>query len=530
LARKSRLNNKLFFILIATLLFSTIIYLRSLDTQNVRGNWAPVVLIYILTMIWILLRARKPEDHYTIRARKYSTPQARAAWYALQKERSKHPKQTSTPLRLATAPRLSVPFIFLAIPSIFSIILFVLMPEAEPPLTVPLIFSLILLALGLRSLHSKRIIDDTPTLKTKGVFIGLAELKGTAESENPLTSYITGTRCVQHSWSIEEYRTNASWATVDSGEESSTFYLKDDTGAIKIDPRNALLESDTTLNVTVDRSDPLYYDKGPPLGITESRHRRIFTETLIPLHSPLYVIGKARERHDRVAVELAYDEEEPLFVISTKGETQVSSRHRNQFLNLVAVGLIISILIPVSWAESPIRIVLIPSIIYVVASILGWSLVVHNSLVNLRNNVDQAWSTIDVQLKRRSDLIPNLVEIIEGYTEHEEKILVQTATLRAQTMNQETPIGVTSLIQSVAEAYPELKAGQHFLELQRTLEETEQRIALARDYYNQLVRFYNTRLEVIPDMVVARLGGLKPRSFWMAENFQRVQEKIDLVS
>jgi len=97
-------------------------------------------------------------------------------------------------------------------------------------------------------------------------------------------------------------------------------------------------------------------------------------------------------------------------------------------------------------------------------------------------------------------------------------------------MNQETPIGVTSLIQSVVEAYPELKAGQHFLELQRTLEETEQRIALARGYYNQQVRFYNTRLEVIPDMVVAKLGGLKPRSLWMSENFQRVQEKIDLVS
>jgi len=358
------------------------------------------------------------------------------------------------------------------------------MPEVEPTLTVPLIFSLIMLALGLRSLHSKRIIDDTPTLKTIGVFIGLAELKGTAESENPLTSYITGTRCVQHSWSIEEYRTNASWATVDSGEESSTFYLKDDTGAIKIDPRNALLESDTTLNVTVDRSDPLYYDKGPPLGITESRHRRIFTETLIPLHSPLYVIGKARERKDRVAVEIVYDDEDPLFVISTRGEKQVSSEYRNRFLSLVVAGFLISIIFPRSLASptmralaglppitvSESRILFIPGIIFVVALILGWLLVVYNSLVNLRNVVDQAWSMIDVQLKRRSDLIPNLVEIIEGYKEHEEEIQLHTATLRAQTMYQEKPIAVTSLIQSVAEAYPELKAGQQFLELQRILE------------------------------------------------------------
>ncbi|TFH16656.1 LemA family protein, partial [Candidatus Bathyarchaeota archaeon] len=97
--------------------------------------------------------------------------------------------------------------------------------------------------------------------------------------------------------------------------------------------------------------------------------------------------------------------------------------------------------------------------------ILGWSLVVYNSLVNLRNVVDQAWSMIDIQLKRRSDLIPNLVEILEGYRKYEEETQIQTATLRSQTLNQENPIGVTSLLQSVAEAYPELKAGRQFLEL-----------------------------------------------------------------
>ena len=424
------------------------------------------------------------------------------------------------------------------------------MPAVDPSLAISIIFSLLFLAWGLRSLHRKRLIDDTPTLKTMGVFIGLAELKGTAESENPLTSYLTGTKCVQYSWSIDEHwsrqvtetvrdadgktrtrtRTESGWRTVDHGGESPTFYLKDDTGAIRIDPRNASLETSTALHLTVGRRDPLYYDKGPRRAVAHSRHRRRFTETLIPLHAPLYVIGQARERQDMVAVEIVYDEEEPLYVISTRNEKQVSSGYKNRFLISGAFGLILSIFLPLVMAESTTQILFAPAIIYLAASFLGWSLVVYNSLVSLRNSVDQAWSTIDIQLKRRSDLIPNLVEIIEGYQEHEEQVQIQTAKLRAQTLDDEKPAGVSMLLHFVVEAYPELEAGDQFLLLQRTLEETEQRIALARDYYNQQAQFYNTRLEIIPDMYVARLGGLKPRQLWAAENFQRVSEKIDLAS
>ena len=82
----------------------------------------------------------------------------------------------------------------------------------------------------------------------------------------------------------------------------------------------------------------------------------------------------------------------------------------------------------------------------------------------------------------------------------------------------------------MAEAFPDLKAGTHFLELQRSLEETEQRIALARDYYNQQTRFYNTRLDVVPDGFIARIGGLKARHYWVAESFQRVEEEVVFAS
>ena len=500
------------------------------------------VLVVITFLIIFLLQLS--EESKKSNPGKYLTPSAKKAWHEFQKERRKtHEHKVST--RLAVDHRIG-PWLFYTVPFLFALILFALMPEVEPPLTISLIFSLLLLALGLVSLQQKRIIDDTPTLKAMGVFIGQAELKGTAESENPLTSYLTESKCVQYSWSIMEQNATADWVTVAHGEESSTFYLQDDTGTIRIDPRNALVLSDTVLNSNIDRSNPLYFEKGIPVGIAESRHRRIFKETLIPLHAPLYVIGQARERQDRVAAEIAHDEDEPLYVISTQGEKRVSKEYMNRFLILTAIGFLISIIFPrlsesgrlrnpysiapLTLTELDSRIVFLPVIIFFVILFLGWVLVVYNSLVNLRNNVDRAWSTIDVQLNRRSDLIPNLVEIIEGYTEHEEYIQLQVASLRAQAMNPETPMGVASLIHSIVEAYPELKAGQHFLELQRALEETEQRIALARSYYNEQTRFYNTRLQVIPDTYVAQLGGLEPRQYWEAENFQREQEVLEFAS
>jgi hypothetical protein len=526
LDRKSIPSQKIIFVLISTILFVTVLFLKNLEPKNVRGNWGPVVLIFIATMVHFLLRKETPEDHYRVRAGKYATPKAVEEWSNFLEERRKTHEHALKPPRLATEPNLAVPFLFVIIPFILSIISLVLIPGVTPTLIVPLIFSMILLALGLRSLHSKRIIDDTPTLKAMGVFIGKVELHGTAESENPLTSYLTDTKCVQYSWSIMEQNAALSWVTIASGGESSTFYLMDETGAVRIDPRNALVISDTVIDSNLDRNNPLYYEKGIPKGLTESRHRRIFKETLIPLHALLYVFGEARERKDRIAAEIAYDEEDPLYIISTKGEKQVSQEYMNRFLVLSVIGFLITIIFPRLAVGGR----FIPVSIFVIGLFFGWWLVVYNSLVNLRNDVDRAWSTIDVQLNRRSDLIPNLVEIIEGYKEHEEYIQSQIATLRAQSMNPETPIGVASLIHSIAEAYPELKAGQQFLELQQALEDTEQRIALARGYYNEQTRFYNTRLEVIPDTFVAQLGGLQPRQYWEAENFQRAQETIEFVS
>ena len=398
---------------------------------------------------------------------------------------------------------------------------------------------------ALRMLYRKRLIDDTPTLKTIGVFIGQAELKGTAESNHPLESHLTGTRCVQYRWSIHEKwskqvtetytdsdgktrtrtKTRSGWKTIDHGSDSIRFYLKDETGVIRIDPENAEITGKKVLNTTVGRNHPLYYHKAPRHSVSNSDHRRKFTETLIPLHEEIYILGQTRMRNDAIAVEVAYDSEEPLYIISTKPEKQVSKTYGRRYLIYLGLGLAPAILLPQLLTPSLTFIQLLTSVtLYLTAATLGWTWIIYNSLVTLQNNVDEAWSLIDIQLKRRSNLIPNLVEIVEGIQKHETKIHQELARLRSQKHldpENKQAQGVTQTLYKITEKYPELVSGEHFLSLQQSLEETEQRIALARDYYNEMTNFYNTRLDTVPDKYVAKLARLEPRKLLQAENFKR---------
>ena len=167
----------------------------------------------------------------------------------------------------------------------------------------------------------RRLVENLPTSKTTGVFIGLVELKGTAESANPLTSHLAEQPCVDYRWSVDEEwsrtvttthtdsdgkshtetHTESGWTTVASGGESIPFYLQDDCGVILIRPEGAKLEPATLFDETVGCGDPLYYAKGPAGAVADSDHRRRFVERGIPLHAMLYVMGQARERDDVVA-------------------------------------------------------------------------------------------------------------------------------------------------------------------------------------------------------------------------------------
>ena len=213
------------------------------------------------------------------------------------------------------------------------------------------VLALVGLFLAFRFLRRKCMIDDTPTSKTQGVFIGLTELKGTAESETPFTSYLAGASCVHYSWQVLEHwsrmvtetytdgkghmqtrtRQESGWKTVASGGESAPFYLKDDTGVIRIVPEGASISDTILFNQTCTHTDPLYFNKGPAGEIANSDHRRQFRETGISLHAQLYIMGQARERQDAVAAEVAKDKTAPMFMISMHTEKQISTGYLTGF-------------------------------------------------------------------------------------------------------------------------------------------------------------------------------------------------------
>ena len=420
------------------------------------------------------------------------------------------------------------------------------------------LIALICLIAAFYFLRKKRLVDDTPTSKTLGVFIGLAELKGTAESDQPLTSYLAAAPCVLYKWKVEEHwsrtvtsvgpkgvtvRHESGWTTVAKGEQLPAFYLKDDTGVIRIVPQGAEIQDKEIYSKTCKRTDPLYFGKGPQDEIANSDHQRRFIETAILLHANLYIMGQAREREDIVAAEIAHDKKTPMFLISTRTEKQVSSGLGIVFWVWMIVGLLAAcggvlignlVLNPGNPGEWPPYIITIGAYLFILA--LGWAWTVYNSLVNLCQRVKQGWSQVDIQLKRRNDLIPNLVQVVEGYSAHESGLQELVAKLRQQLTA--TPPGVAGpdytgfmpTLRVTIESYPELKASDLFLKLQKELVDTEQCIALARDYFNQIVTFYNTRLEIVPDTLLAKIMRLKPQTLMSAADFERAPVNVDLVS
>ncbi|MFA5134037.1 MAG: LemA family protein [Patescibacteria group bacterium] len=170
--------------------------------------------------------------------------------------------------------------------------------------------------------------------------------------------------------------------------------------------------------------------------------------------------------------------------------------------------------------------------LYVVLGILAllavWIIAVFNRLIALRNRTDEAWSDIDVQLKRRHDLIPNLLETVKGYAAHEKEVFAQVTAARSAAMTAKSPedlaaaenqlTGALKTLFAVAESYPDLKASQNFLRLQDELSDTENKIQAARRFYNGNVRDFNIRIEQFPSNVIANTMNFKKREFFEIEN------------
>jgi LemA protein len=169
-------------------------------------------------------------------------------------------------------------------------------------------------------------------------------------------------------------------------------------------------------------------------------------------------------------------------------------------------------------------------IIVIVALVLLAGLIyilIRNSMIGSRNRVDEAWSGIDVQLKRRHDLVPNLVETVKGYAQHEQKVFEATSQARADAMRaagvnetreaeQKLTAALTDL-RAVAENYPQLRATENFQRLQADLAEIEDEIQASRRIYNSNVQAYNTKIQIFPNSIIANQGGFTPREFFEIE-------------
>ena len=169
--------------------------------------------------------------------------------------------------------------------------------------------------------------------------------------------------------------------------------------------------------------------------------------------------------------------------------------------------------------------------------LIVWFIVIFNGIVTLRNRTKEAWSDIDVQLKRRHDLIPNLIETVKGYASHEASVFEKVTEARTQAMSAGTPAGkaqaenaLSNTLKSlfaVAEAYPDLKANQNFLELQQELTDTEDKIQAARRFYNGNARDFNIKIEVFPNNLIANTLHFTKRDFFEAGEGEKEPVKVE---
>ena len=188
-------------------------------------------------------------------------------------------------------------------------------------------------------------------------------------------------------------------------------------------------------------------------------------------------------------------------------------------------------------------IVLIIILVLVVLLVI-WGIGIYNGLVNLRNRVANGWAQIDVQLKQRADLVPNLVQTVKGYASHESTVLEEVTKARADVAqaqaqtaggdqmqaraDAEQRLGQSLVtLMARAEAYPELKANQNFLDLQRQLKDLEDKIAYARQFYNDVVQKFNTRIETVPSNIIASLFHFRQAQYFQADEGSRQAPVVD---
>ncbi|MBA61091.1 MAG: hypothetical protein CMJ76_01885 [Planctomycetaceae bacterium] len=440
---------------------------------------------------------------------------------------------------------------------ILELLYFIADEESEEAMRVlagiaPPILALVCIFFYARGTKRKRLIEDTPTSKVKGIFVGLNELKGTADLVADMRAYLSEKSCCYYSYSIEEHYTRtrtvtdkdgntrtetySGWETVASGSNRIEFDLVDETGRVRVIPQDAEMEGNVVFEATCGTSNPIYYGKGPAYSVSGSNYRRRFKESAIVQGDALYMLGSARLADETARVEIAKEDE--IYLISVKSEEQLVSRYGWMVLGGwfgIVFGFAVS---PVSIGcllmekhYDHIWFWMIPSGLFgVLITFLMYFVYVFNGLVSTKVRLARAWSLIDIQLKRRYDLIGNLVEICKSFLKHEKETQQLVANARSGKIKQgeapndqqvtstgnvtATQNKVINQLFALRESYPELKADGQLMQLHGHIVECEERLSIARTFYNEGAGNYNERIRRVPEVLFARMMGYEIASYY----------------
>ncbi|MDO4628316.1 MAG: LemA family protein [Planctomycetia bacterium] len=399
------------------------------------------------------------------------------------------------------------------------------------------------------------LIADLPFSKMNGVFVGLVSVQGTAETTEPSVVPITQTPCVLHTWSISEewqrwetetyrdkdgkYKTRKvlkrGSVTLASGSfRPPHFYVKDETGIIRVIPEKVSIPSRAILykRITEKKNPQLYnFVNAPP--VPDSTGVRCFSESGIVLHDRIFVVGNALYNDNETIVEIRDDNNgnTPYIISYSEPKHSVNSCIAS-YVGMLFFSLSVWFFTLFSFTSE----LEIPSILYGGGSVIAvlcflcWLYVRYLAIVDLKNKVGQALSNINVQLQRRAHLIPQLVACVQGMMAYEKSIQPLFAELRSRIIGGSASIqGCVSVLNCLVERYPTITSDVNFNEFQKELINTEQKIALARTYANDVIMHYNTRIERFPECLIASVIHLKKSDYIQISDIERVTPDISLV-
>lgn len=430
-----------------------------------------------------------------------------------------------------------------------------------------LALGLFVFLIGFMDWYDERLLECTPISRCRGVALGRVVISGRVVGLEPIPSLIAHLPSFISKVVVEEYERrgrSAEWRVVHKRELRMPFYVRDGSGELKVEPLQAVLwlERDVTYSTETG-----IVDYSPAAGIRAAEQtetlddmfreycltRRIdtalprrFTETNLSPGDPVFVYGTAcsgKDTGDTDSTVVRNTFWQKLYIVEGD-KTDMVLKLRNRGLLRVLGGSLTVIcataVLARATTDTPVTQIaeLFTSEISMEAEILSllaivgvgvliYAGMIYNGLVSLRNEVERAFSNIDVLLQQRFDLIPNLVSVCKGYMDHESSVMQAVAASRSQwTQARERSEKLTAAaialpplrqLLATAESYPRLRANENFLQLQEQLTSLEGQIADRRELYNSAVSLFNSRLQLFPDRVIANAFRFLEQPFYSAE-------------